>query len=163
MGLPRNQDLTDLPSWIPNWSTDVSLPRHNSDRVDNGKKDEQSEAPPQGDPFFQDHGSKFFLVKGSIVGTIAHSAVLTRNDSTALCTQRLGIKQDFIRLSSRFRDALGLAQEPSRPHYSAANALEQAFSCTRTANSIIPDALAASSLRFWTPSSSANLSLSATL
>ncbi|KAL9094198.1 MAG: hypothetical protein Q9165_003613 [Trypethelium subeluteriae] len=167
IGLPRNQELTGLPSWVPDWSTDVQVylfPWRKSDGPKSPDGTEtNTETPQEQNPVFQDGGSKHLFVKGSIVGTITHSAILMQDYDAGQFATREDIERDFVRLSSNFQAALEVAKGHLKPYYKTDGALEEAFYRTLTAGSTTDSDLNASSLRPWAPALSKNSPISAAL
>ena len=151
LGRARNYELVGLPSWVPDWSTEISiyvLPRRKLDELSTvALKETKSESAsiPKPDPVFQVSGTKCLLVKALNLGRIAHTAVLTQDlvesgDATTSESPQDGTERDFLLHSSRFHTAWDLAQKHASPHYrTQIHTLEEAFFRTLTADSMSAD------------------------
>ena len=161
-GFSRNSELPGLPSWVPDWSTDVQvylLPWLKRDKpVDTGIEKDSKNAQPK-ERIFHDGGPQFLFIKGLMVDTIAHSTILTQDYDAIKCVEHDELEKDFVQVSTNFQKALELAREHAKS-YQTTDAVVKGFYRSITAS---PDLDSSSSLNSWIPGISPNCSISASL
>jgi hypothetical protein len=159
-----HQELTSLPSWVPDWSRDVSVYEFlwcKYDEPVSPSKDPTSEDIQ--DTTFKDAGSQFLDLRCSVIGTVTHSITLTRDcDATALETLE-EVEADFKPLASRVNTALELAKEKLKAYYPSTEDLQQAFYYTLVAHSGTNSRSATSKMRDCTRGLSHNGPIAAAL
>jgi len=161
---PRHPELAKLPSWVPDWSQNITVYVFPWCKYDKPTTtDENSERDQKQDAAFKDGGSKLLFVKASMIGTITCSTILSRDcDAARLGTQE-EVEMDFGQISSSFKTALKSAQENLIAQYQSMDDLKQAFYSTLTATSSTGGNSATSRMRDWTLGLSADCPIAAAL
>ena len=164
VGLPRNSELTDLPSWVPDWSADIDiylLPWRKCGEMNSTESD--SKVSQRQNDVFQDGGSNFLFVKGMIVGTIAHLAPLTQDYDDVSLAKWKGAEEDFVQLSSKLQAASKLAQEHVAPCFETEHTMKEAFYRALTADTTVNTNFIPSSSPLWIPNLFTNCPISEAL
>jgi Heterokaryon incompatibility protein (HET) len=146
IGLIRNLLLSNLPSWVPDWSTDPDnylLPRLRG-QTENPKQSEAKESKAsenatdtkkvietettkesQGsesneesnDQIVLDAGPKFLHIKATIVGPIEHLAILSKDLKPSTLDDIDHAREDFYNLFYNYVKARALAREHTKSRY----------------------------------------------
>jgi hypothetical protein len=162
IGFARDQELLNLPTWVPDWSQVISVYLLPWRKLNVASEKEPKDLKEQV-LVFKDGGSRFLLVQGCIVGRIVHTATLTNDYDTTRCGTWEEVEQDFNHLSSNFRAALDLAHEHVGPHFHTAHELKEAFYSTLIAQTTAHNHLTVSKMRDWTLGLSSDCPIAAEL
>lgn len=164
IGLPRNQDLASLPSWVPDWSTDVRiyvLPWFKEIANSETNQDEETNDDEKPTSVIKDGGSTFLFVKGFVVGKIAHMALLSQDSPANLSGSKEEVEKDFVWHSSNFQSAVELARRHIQSEDQSDEAFEETFYSNLTAGMAISDHITA--LSMYKSDSAGHFSVSAAL
>jgi hypothetical protein len=163
-GLERHEELAGLPSWVPDWSRDVSvyvLPWCRYDEPVSASKD--SDPKDEHETAFRDGGSRFLDMRCSVIGRVTHSITLTQDCETTSLKSFEEVEADFKLIASRVNTALELAKEQLKAYYPSTEDLQQAYYSTLLAQSGANNTSATSKTRDWTLGSSHNGPVAAAL
>ena len=178
LGQPRSQELANLPSWVPDWSTDISvhiLPWRKIDAPPTSGETEielvESRKP---EAVFQNNGPKGLSIKAVKLGCITHSAILTQDyvrpggvNNIPAPELRETVERDYLLHSPRIQKAWKLAQQHlsvSAGYRREEKTLKESFYRTLTADSIVTrENLALNTIREWVAGPASTSSITASL
>lgn len=148
--LPKHPELKGLPSWVPDWSQDISTYVLPWCKYDEPKSSvDETESSNHLRPVFKLDGPESLLVQGYHIGTVSHAVGITHGcDPNYINTLERAIL-DSEQLHSKLKTAFNIAKAELRTHYPDVESLKQDFYSTLATGCRTDDQKATLNMREW--------------